>query len=80
MRRIETNVHIDAALEQVWQVLVDFAAYPAWSPHLTVVGRPEQGQRLRVTAAAPGEKGMRFAPRVLAAGRGGSYGGAVGCS
>lgn len=79
MRRIETNVHIDAAPEQVWQVLVDFAAYPAWSPHLTVVGRPEQGQRLRVTAAAPGEKGMRFAPRVLAAGRGGSYGGAVGC-
>lgn len=67
MRRIETNVHIEAAPEQVWRVLVDFAAYRAWSPHLTVTGRPERGQRLRVTAAAPGKEGMRFTPRVLAA-------------
>lgn len=67
MRRIETDVHIEAAPTQVWQVLVDFAAYPGWSPHLTVTGRPERGQRLRVTAAAPGEKGMRFTPLVLTA-------------
>lgn len=67
MRRLETDVHIEATPTQVWAVLVDFAAYPAWSPQLTVVGRPERGQRLRVTAAAPGERGMRFSPRVLAA-------------
>jgi hypothetical protein len=67
VKRLETVVQIDAAPEEVWRVLVDFAAYPAWSPRLTVVGRPEPGQRLRVTAAAPGEKGMRFTPRVLTA-------------
>lgn len=67
MKRIETVVQIGAAPEQVWRVLVDFAAYPAWSPRMSVVGRPESGQRLRLTAAAPGEKGMRFRPRVLAA-------------
>lgn len=67
MRRIQTDVHIEAAPAQVWQVLVDFATYPAWSPHLTVAGRPERGQRLRVTAAAPGAQGMRFTPWVLAA-------------
>ena len=67
MRRIETDVQIDAGPEQVWAVLVDFAAYPGWSPHLTVTGRPERVQRLWVTAAAPGEQGMRFTPRVLAA-------------
>lgn len=69
MKRIETTVHIGATPEQVWRVLVDFAAYSAWSPRLTVSGLPEQGQRLQVTAAAPGEKGMRFTPRVLAAER-----------
>ena len=68
MQRIETDVQIAAAPQQVWRVLVDFVAYPAWSPRLTVAGRPEPGQRLLVTAAAPGEKGMRFTPRVLAAG------------
>ena len=70
MKRIETDVQIAAAPVQVWLVLVDCAAYPAWSPRLTVEGRPARGQRLRVTAAAPGEKGMRFTPRVLTAERG----------
>lgn len=67
VKRIETVVQIDAAPKEVWRVLVDFEAYPAWSPRLTVIGRPEAGQRLRVTAAAPGEKGMRFTPLVLVA-------------
>ena len=67
MRRIETDVQIAATPEQVWRVLVDFAAYPRWSPHLTVAGQAQVGQRLQVTAAAPGEQGLRFAPRVLAA-------------
>lgn len=67
MRRIETDLHVGATPEHVWGVLVDFPAYREWSPHLTVAGRPERGQRLRVTAAAPGEKGMRFTPLVLAA-------------
>ena len=67
MQRIESVVQMDATPEQVWRVLVDFAAYPEWSPTLTIAGRPEAGQRLRLTAAAPGEKGMRFRPLVLAA-------------
>jgi hypothetical protein len=67
VKRIETVVHIDATPEQVWNVLTDFASYPQWSPRLTVVGRAEEGERLAVTAAAPGSNGMRFAPVVLAA-------------
>ena len=67
MRRIETVVEMEAAPDAVWRVLVDFAAYPRWSPHLTVAGQAQVGQRLQVTAAAPGEQGLRFAPRVLAA-------------
>lgn len=67
MKRIESVVQVDATPGQVWRVLVDFAAYPRWSPRLTVSGRSEVGERLRVTAAAPGAKGMRFNPRDLAA-------------
>ena len=67
MRRIKTTVQIDAPPEQVWHVLVDFPAYVHWSPTLTVSGRAEPGQRLDVTAAAPGRSGLRFSPRVLAA-------------
>lgn len=67
MKRVETTVHIPASPDCVWRVLVDFASYPRWSPRLTVSGRPERGARLRVTAAAPGQKGMSFSPVVLAA-------------
>jgi hypothetical protein len=67
MRRIGTVVHIQAAPELVWQVLVDFSGYPRWSPQVTLAGRPEQGRRLQVTAAAPGANGMRFNALVLAA-------------
>jgi hypothetical protein len=54
MRRIERVLHIQAAPELVWQVLVDFSGCPCWSPQLTLAGRPEQGPRLQFTAAAPG--------------------------
>lgn len=67
MQRIETQVHIAAAPLDVWRVLVDFPAYSRWSANLTVSGQAQVGQRLRVTLAAPGDKGIGFAPRVLAA-------------
>jgi hypothetical protein len=67
MKRIETVVQIEGTPDQVWEVLVAFTDYPRWSPRMTLAGRPEPGQRLQVTAAAPGEKGMRFNALILAA-------------
>ena len=68
MRRIETAIDIAAPPLAVWNVLVDFAAYPDWNPFIRrLQGEATVGARLEVTVQPPGGKAMTFKPRVLAA-------------
>jgi hypothetical protein len=64
-RTIETSVDIDAAPATVWQILMDFSAYPAWNPFIRQLeGVARKGERLFVTIQPPQQKLMRFRPRV----------------
>jgi hypothetical protein len=68
MRRIETEIDIEAPPSRVWLVLTDFDAYPDWNPFITrVKGSAIAGARLEVTMAQPHSQPMTFRPRVLAA-------------
>src|SRR4029450_13975460 len=70
MRTISATIDIDAPPERVWEVLVDFSAYPEWNPFMREVrGRAEAGARLGVRL---GGAGGRWAPV-----RGRGTGGAV---
>lgn len=65
MKTITTVIDIPAAPEEVWAVLVDTAAYPAWNPFITELsGELATGQRLRVRIAPPGSRAMTFKPTV----------------
>jgi hypothetical protein len=67
MRRIATAVDIDAPPAAVWQVLVDFAAYPDWNPFIRrIAGEPRVGARLEVTVQPANRKPMTFRPTVRA--------------
>src|SRR5262245_35476678 len=63
---LRTEVEISAAASVVWEVLADFAKYPAWNPFIkSVEGKLETGERLRVTFT-PGDGSERtFKPLVL---------------
>ena len=66
MHALATQIDIDAPPERVWEVLVDFAAYPDWNPFvLRLEGVLEVGARLSITLQQPGGKPMDFAPRVI---------------
>jgi hypothetical protein len=68
LRRIETAIDIAASPRAVWDVLVDFAAYPDWNPFIRrLQGEARVGARLEVTVQPPGGKPMTFKPTVLAA-------------
>jgi len=68
LRRIETAIDIAAPPSAVWDVLVDFAAYPDWNPFIRrLQGEARVGARLEVTVQPPGGKPMTFKPTVLAA-------------
>jgi hypothetical protein len=70
MRIIETQIDIAASANRVWQILTDFRAYPDWDPFITeIVGRPEQGARLRVRICPPGRSAITFKPIILVAAR-----------
>ena len=63
VKRIVTEIEIDATPERVWQILTDFPAFPQWNPFvLAAEGELVVGSRLRVKLP-----GMSFTPKVLRA-------------
>jgi predicted N-acetyltransferase YhbS len=67
-QRIETSVTIAAPPERVWAILTDFARMPDWNPFIRAIGGPlQEGARLSVLVAPPGQRAMRFRPSVLVA-------------
>jgi hypothetical protein len=65
MKRLHTEVLIDASPADVWAVLTDFARYPVWNPFVVnAVGQAVRGSALRVTIAPPGARRMTLEPVV----------------
>jgi hypothetical protein len=65
---LQTEIEIDATPAQIWAILTDFAAYPAWNPFIKYIhGIPQQGDRLEVRIQPGGAKEMTFRPAVLTA-------------
>lgn len=61
MRRVQSEITIDAAPERVWAVLTDFAAHPGWNPFITQIdGLPQVGRKLTLRARSPRGRGMTF--------------------
>jgi hypothetical protein len=65
---LRAEIEIDAAPDQVWHVLADFAAYPDWNPFIRRLdGLAAVGSRLTTRIEPPGGMGMTLRPTVLAA-------------
>lgn len=66
MRTITTTIDLAAPPERVWSVLVDFARYPEWNAFIrSIAGQLVVGAKLDAFIAPPGQRGMRFRPRLL---------------
>ena len=66
MKKIKTQITIDASPEVVWGVLMNFEDYPDWNPFLLgIEGKAARGQELVCTIKPSGKKPMTFKPRVL---------------
>ena len=68
MKRIFTEIEIEATPERVWGVLTDFPALREWNPLVgSVEGELEIGKRLKVSLTGPRGLGMRFKSTILKA-------------
>lgn len=67
MHRLETQIEIEAPVERVWALLIDFPSHSRWNPFVrSIEGTLEIGQSLKVFIQPPGANGMQFRPTVLA--------------
>ncbi|MFW6289546.1 MAG: SRPBCC family protein [Mariniphaga sp.] len=65
MKKIETEVTIEATAKKVWQVLTNFEDYPKWNPFIRrISGSRQEGEKLEVFLKPPESKGMTFHPKV----------------
>lgn len=66
MHQLETQIEIEAPIDQVWSLLIDFRSYPRWNPFVrSIEGTLAVGQSLKVFIQPPGSCGMRFRPIVF---------------
>ena len=65
---LHTEIGINATPQRVWEILTDFAAYPAWNPFIPRISGPATvGSQLGVQLQPPGGRGMSLRPTVLTA-------------
>ena len=65
MRKIRTEITINASPERVWNVLTAFNDYPKWNPFIkSISGELLAGKKLLVNIQLQGSKGMLFKPEL----------------
>jgi len=67
-KKLVSQIEIDATAEQVWEVLTDFADYPAWNPFIvSAVGTAEVGTHLSMRMQPVDARAVSLTPTVLEA-------------
>ncbi|MFK7971677.1 MAG: SRPBCC family protein [Bacteroidia bacterium] len=67
MKKITTAITLNASPEQVWEVLMNFEAYPSWNPFITSIqGEAKLGNQLVNTINIEGQKQQVFKPEIIA--------------
>lgn len=65
MSSIRTEIIIDAPINTVWDILMDFKNYPNWNPFIHISGKAQAGAQLVNTIFLEGQKPQVFKPTVL---------------
>lgn len=67
MREINKQISIDAPIDKVWAVLMDYDDYPQWNPFIRHLGSDNKvGKRFRLKLVTRKGKIMRFRPTLIA--------------
>ena len=65
-KELASSIDIEAPAKKVWDLLVDFAAYPTWNPFITrAEGRIEVGGRLTLRMQPVGGSAVTLRPTVV---------------
>jgi len=66
MKSLNTEIIIDAPVDKIWNILVDFDSYSQWNPFITSFkGKIAEGEKFKVTLQPSNSKPMTFHPKCL---------------
>lgn len=66
MKKLSTEIVINATADRVWTILMDFEAYPGWNPFIkSIIGTAKIGEQLKVTLQPKDKQPMQFSPQVI---------------
>jgi hypothetical protein len=66
MKKIQTEIIINADVSKVWNVLMDFENHPNWNPFIkSISGVKVPGEKLTVLIKPPDSNEMTFKPIIL---------------
>ena len=66
IKKIKTEILINATPEKIWSILTKFENYPNWNPFIkSIYGEIKVGSKIKVRIEPPQAKGMTFTPTVL---------------
>ena len=67
MKKLTTEIIINAAPQKIWSILTGFEQYPTWNPFITsITGDVGVGNKITVRLEPPEASGMTMTPTVLA--------------
>ena len=66
MREIRTEIEIAAPMTEVWDILMDFGAWPDWNPTVNQAsGTASLGSKISITMAGPeGKNGQKYSANI----------------
>jgi len=65
MKVVHTEIEINADMERVWNVLIDFEKYDQWNPFINrIVGRAVVGAKIEIHVETRGNKNRKYEPTV----------------
>jgi hypothetical protein len=66
MKKLFSEIKIDASPTEVWNILTDFEKYPKWNPFIRKIqGDPKEGEKLKVIIHPPDSNMIVTKPTVL---------------
>lgn len=66
MKKLYSEVVIEASAKTVWAILTDFSLYPSWNPFVRKIsGNVKVGEKLTIYIKPSNGSGMEFKPNVL---------------
>jgi hypothetical protein len=65
VKEVHSEIEINSFPENIWRILIDFAAYDQWNPFINkIIGVPKEGSKIEIYIESRSGKNRKYSPRI----------------